>query len=224
MIHIPKTKAVILAVKSELNQDDFDSLLALVSPEKQERIKKFRFVRDAQNCLLGDVLARFEICRIIGFGNSQLEFAANEYGKPFLANAPHIHYNISHAGSYVAFAISDAPVGIDIESVKPVDLKIAERFFTLDETAYIMEGDQICRFYEVWTKKESRIKWEGRDLHMPLTSFSVFGAIERERVFYHKVYENGEVICHVCSKKSDEPSVEMINADMLLQCEIPHFI
>ena len=132
---------VILTIIPELRQDEFNSLLLLASPEKQERIRRFHFFRDAQNCLLGDVLARIEICRATKLSNNQLEFSVNAYGKPLLTNGSHIHFNISHAGHYVACAVADEPVGIDIEIINLADLKIAERFFTQDEMAYIMASE-----------------------------------------------------------------------------------
>jgi len=63
-----------------------------------------------------------------------------------LIGSPHIHFNISHAGHYVACVISDEPVGIDIEIIKSVDLRIAERFFALEETTYIIADKQANRF------------------------------------------------------------------------------
>ena len=202
-------EVVILIVIPELAQNEFDALLPLVSPEKQERIKKFQFFRDARNCLLGDVLARVGICHATGLSNKQLEFSINVYGKPFLNDSPHIQFNISHAGHYIACAVADESVGIDIELIKPADLKIAERFFTLDETAYILAGDQTLRFYEVWTKKESRIKWEGKGLHKPLSSFSVFEP--NGQLLYHEAFQDNEVICHVCSTKQTAPSIRMMD-------------
>lgn len=56
-------EVIILIVTPALTQKEFDALLPLVSPEKQDRIQKIHFFRDAQNCLLGEILARGEICR-----------------------------------------------------------------------------------------------------------------------------------------------------------------
>jgi len=171
-------EVVILTVIPELTQDEFAALLPLISPEKRERIRQFRFFRDMRNCLLGDVLARVEICRATGLSNKQLEFSTNLYGKPFLLNNYHTHFNISHAGNYVACVVTDEPVGIDMELIKSADLRIAERFFAPDETAYIMADEQTLRFYETWTMKESRIKWEGVGLNKSMSSFSVFAPDE----------------------------------------------
>ncbi|OJU09404.1 MAG: hypothetical protein BGN88_09745 [Clostridiales bacterium 43-6] len=200
-------EVVILTVMSELTQNEFDTLLPLISLEKQERIRKFHFFQDARNCLLGDVLARVEICRATGLSNKHLEFSVNSYGKPFLADSSHVYFNISHAGHYITCVIADESVGIDIELIKPVNLIIAERFFTPDETEYVMAGDYTFRFYEVWTKKESRIKWEGKGLHKTLPSFSVFEP--NEQITYYEAFHNDEAICHVCSKKQIAPSVRV---------------
>ncbi|MCL2839142.1 MAG: 4'-phosphopantetheinyl transferase superfamily protein [Defluviitaleaceae bacterium] len=208
---------VILEIMPELPYEKFAELLSLVAKEKQVRIKKFHFFQDARNCLLGDVLSRLEISRAFGLYHHQLEFSTNQFGKPHLTSFPKCFYNISHTGNYIACALSNAPVGIDIEVMQPVDLKIAERFFSPDEISYIVAGNKLTRFYEIWTKKESRIKLEGKGLHIPLASFSVFDANEQGRVYYHKVFENTEVVCHTCSLNSTVPTIRMIDSVELMQ-------
>ena len=208
---------VILSIKPELGYDEFIALLSLVSPKKQDRIMKFHFFKDAQNCLIGDVLSRAEICRVTGLLNSHLEFTVNGYGKPILHNIPYIHFNISHASQYVACVISDKPVGIDIEYIKTIDMKIAQRFFASDEIAYIMAGDKTLRFYEVWTKKESRIKWEGKGLHVPLPSFSVFEPYIYHKTIYHNVFHDDNATCHICTSKNDVPSVRFMDIGSFFQ-------
>ena len=218
-------EVIILTVIPELEQTEFDKLLLLICPEKQKRIKRFHFYRDARNALLGDIIVRTEICRITGLNNKQLEFSTNKYGKPYLANLtkegtgtyPPIDFNISHTGHYIACAVADKPVGIDIESINPVDLKIAERFFAPDELTYINDGPQTERFFEIWTKKESRIKWEGKGLSIPLPSFSVFDLKEMDKPAYYETFHNDEVICHICLCDNDKPSVKTIDTSGLQQ-------
>ena len=213
---------IILKNIPALTKDEYDCLFPFISLEKQERIKQFHFEGDAHNCLLGDILIRSEICRLTGMSNKQLEFSVNMYGKPFLIDNSQIHFNISHAGCYVACVLSSEPVGIDIEIIKPIELKIAEQFFTSDEMAYVMDENHICRFYEVWTKKESRIKKEGKGLSKSLTSFSVFELIIQEPpLIYHKVFRNEEAICHVCSTKQALPLISVINTSMFIQSISP---
>lgn len=210
-------EAVILTIIPEVTQKEFNALLQLVTPDKKERIQRFHFFRDAQNCLLGDILARVEICRFVEISMKQIEFTVNEYGKPLVVGNPHIQFNISHAGHYIVCVVADEPVGIDIELIKHADMKIAERFFTSDEIAYIIDGQQEYRFYEVWTKKESRIKWEGKGLHKSLPSFSIFESSGQERLTYHNVFQNDEAVCHVCSTKLEAPSVRIIDTAIFIQ-------
>jgi len=208
---------VILTVAPELDQTEFDLLLPLVSKEKQERIKRYRFFQDSQNILLGDVLLRTEICRTTCLRNRNLQFSKNEYGKPFLVNNSHVHFNISHSGNYVACALSNEPVGIDIEIIRPIDTRIAERFFTIDEVAYIMKSQQTIRFFEIWTKKESRIKWEGKGLLKLLSSFSVLDPSELEIFDYYSLFQNNEVICHACSTTKESPIIRIMDTVTVMQ-------
>lgn len=157
----------ILNIDKDLSKDDFERLLGLVSEKKKERILRFHMFEDAQRSLLGDILARYAICKRLGVKNKDLSFGENEYGKPVLIAPLRIHYNISHSGDWVVCAVDDNPVGIDVEVIKPIDFKIAERFFSRDEYLALMSQPEEIRlkyFYIVWTLKESYIKAEGKGL------------------------------------------------------------
>ncbi|MCL2592691.1 MAG: 4'-phosphopantetheinyl transferase superfamily protein [Defluviitaleaceae bacterium] len=210
-------KVVILEIIPELNQEEFNILLPLVTAEKQGRINKYRSFQDARNCLLGDILTRYEICSHTGLFNNHLTFSSTENGKPCLADRPNIHFNISHTGNYVACAISNEPVGVDIEIIKLISPKIAERFFTQDEIAYIDTTEDVFRFYEVWTKKESFIKFKGKGLHMPLSSFSVINSESSLSANFHKVFQSHVAVGYVCSPMDTPPNVYKIDIYELLQ-------
>ena len=208
----------IFIAKPNLSQDEFACLLMHISSEKRDRINRYNFFRDAQNTLIGDILVRSAIYKRTGLSNSRQIFSANEYGKPYLVNDPQIHFNISHAGNFVAAVIDDKAVGVDIELISPIDLKIAERFFAADERDYIFSRSaewQQRAFFEVWTKKESRIKWEGIGLSKPLPSFSVFDQGDDDP-HYHCIFEDNDAICHVCTIRKDEIKCNMIKIEDLL--------
>ena len=107
-------------------------------------------------------------------------------GKPILMGAPY-HFSISHSGGLCALALSDLPVGIDLQSLSAFDLisshsRFAERFLSPDERrAFLQEptGDQLCR---LWTRKEALVKLLGRTLSTSLSSLSSlsFDGIEFE--------------------------------------------
>ncbi|MDR0841851.1 MAG: 4'-phosphopantetheinyl transferase superfamily protein [Acidobacteriota bacterium] len=209
-------EVIILTPGRDLTKDEFDGFLPLVSTERRARIGRCRRFRDAQNALLGEVLTRMEICRKTGLCNRHLRFSTNRHGKPFLASNPRIHYNVSHAGPHVAVAMDEHPVGIDVELVKPVDLEVARRFFAPDETEYVMGApvdSRMGRFFQIWTMKESRVKWEGRGMSRPLSSFSVLDPGERAAVAYHQILFDGVAVCHVCTSRRDRPCCKTMDVD-----------
>ena len=54
-------------------------------------------------------------------------------GKPFLSSHPHIHFSIAHSNGCVACAVSDAPIGIDLERIRPISARIKKRMRYLPE-------------------------------------------------------------------------------------------
>lgn len=91
--------------------------------------------------------------------------------KPSLrSGAP--EFSVSHSGDYWSCAVSRGVVGLDIQLHTPCDCeKIARRFFTPEEQTYLRERGEVG-FFELWTAKESYIKWRGSGLD-ELRAFSV---------------------------------------------------
>ncbi len=89
--------------------------------------------------------------------NGEIVFERGEWGKPRLWGHPDFHYNISHTRSAVMVAVSDSPVGADIEKIKKAELGIAKRYFAEQEQDYIAISEEGAaeRFYEIWTRKEA---------------------------------------------------------------------
>ena len=88
--------------------------------------------------------------------------AYGPYGKPCLRDYPDAHFNISHSGPYVACAVSDEPVGIDIQEVVPYDPDVARLVFSEEEIERIEKSlDQDLAFARTWAKAESVLKVTG---------------------------------------------------------------
>jgi 4'-phosphopantetheinyl transferase len=143
---------------------------------KKARIKRFYHYEDALRSLLGDLLTRHLICQKLNLKNQQLQFNQTEYGKPFLRNARHFSYNISHSGEWVVCALATSAVGVDVEKMAGVDRSLAQRIFTPEEYQALITksiSEQQPYFYSLWTLKESFIKAVGQGLSIPLTSFAI---------------------------------------------------
>lgn len=184
---------------------------SLIDVERAGRINRLRFADDKKRCIMSGLLIR----RF--FGNTDI--CRNEWGKPFAADGG--HFNISHSGDYVLFAVSDSEVGCDIERVRFVDpLKTGRAVFTDKEKEYIINGaDKIGAFFELWTKKESLLKCIGQGFHRSAKSVDVSGDIfeEDEKVYHMKCYRFADYTVSVCSEKDDFPkSVSFIDLKELV--------
>lgn len=106
---------------------------------------------------------------------ARIEFSYGLYGKPELAGraGEHLHFNLSHAGEWAVLAVSAAaPLGVDIERIDPLlDYgKLAARFFAAAEQRELAAVAQERRrrvFYRLWTRKEARLKGEGKGFSAP---------------------------------------------------------
>ncbi|WP_019913345.1 4'-phosphopantetheinyl transferase family protein [Paenibacillus sp. HW567] len=153
---------------------NYEEVLDLLSEERRLRTLRYRRKEDRIRSVLGETLIRTLLIREHHLDNRSLRFAVNRYGKPYLADLPDCQFNLSHAGDYVMCAIDQKPLGIDVEEIKPMDLSIASRFFAPCENQEILrmpEDRRLDHFYQLWTAKESYIKFKGSGLSMPLNSF-----------------------------------------------------
>lgn len=99
-------------------------------------------------------------------------FSRTERGKPFVAGAP--HFSLSHSGHFVACAVSDRPVGVDIEALRPLR-DLTRRVCTEEEAAFVLEnGFDSARFLQIWTAKEAVLKCTGQGLGGDLRRLSVY--------------------------------------------------
>lgn len=86
------------------------------------------------------------------------EILKSENGKPYIAGSKY-HFNLSHSGEIVMLAVSDKPIGIDVERIEQRDYeKFCKRFFSLEEQKRV---NSLLSFYVLWTKKESFVKYLG---------------------------------------------------------------
>lgn len=188
-------------------------LINYVSIEKRNIINKSCRMQDAAAHLLGDVIARYGICKYLGLKNKDLCFGMNEFGKPILMMPYQCHFNISHSGEWVVCVLDKEPIGIDVEVIKPINFKIAERFFSKDEYSEFTKQSldtRLIDFYKLWTLKESFIKADGRGMSIPLNSFTIkynnndiIGVMNNtilDYCFYQSFLEE-DVICGICSSQ-----------------------
>ncbi len=157
-------------------------------------------------------------------------FSSSEYGKPYLNEYPHIHFNISHSGDWVVCVVDNEPVGVDVEKIRIIDYEIAENWFSPFEFQVInnLQGNEKqVIFFNYWCMKESYIKSIGKGLSEPLNSFSIR---QNDKIFYvcsHSkainviiklFYLNENHVMALCAKHNfDFNNIVCLNAEELHQ-------
>lgn len=89
-------------------------------------------------------------------------FSYTEHGKPFLQDYPHIHFNLSHCRTAVLCALSDRPVGVDVERIRTARPDLVRYTMNTDEQRQIFSSVQPdLEFTRLWTRKEAVVKLTG---------------------------------------------------------------
>ena len=108
------------------------------------------------------------------------EILTGNHGKPYFKDGG-LAFSLSHSGDFVCLAVSEYSVGCDIQKYVRVHVDIAGRFFheeekqVLEETMESHEYEQI--FFDLWSLKESYIKYTGQGMSQGLDTFSMVPAL-----------------------------------------------
>lgn len=114
------------------------------------------------------VLLERAVCLCWGWERlPEVERAAR--GKPWFPQFSRHHFNLSHSGSWALCVLSDHPVGVDIQEIRPAwSPKLVERTCTPAERAWLSaRGNRPEDFAALWACKESMGKETGYGLPYP---------------------------------------------------------
>jgi len=181
------SQAGLLLVQLELEPWGLDqaALMRQLPTEEQDRIQGYRRDADRYRGLVAALLPRLLIAHRTGQPLSAIRFERSPAGKPFYPADTDFHFNLSHSGHYVALAVGTAPVGVDIEQLRPtMDWDaIAKRFFTAEEQRWLAtagEAERQQRFIALWSRKESLLKATGEGIAGGLSSFSAIAGDDQD--------------------------------------------
>lgn len=151
-----------------------DDLKVLLGNERYGYCRKMKNEKAGLCSAYAFLLLRYALKKDLDISDIP-EFIYNEYGKPFLKEYPGIYFNMSHAKQLAACAISDSPVGVDIQDVRRLNFDIAHKFLTERELESISSfkdddlNDELCR---LWCIKESIGKCKGKGFGEGFTGIS----------------------------------------------------
>lgn len=165
----------LFAIKNSLFNDDetFEKQLALADAQRRGKVNALALREKKNSSLAAGVILPLALkrCGIAG----TVEVESGLWEKPRLVSPKGVFFNLSHSGDWTVIAVSDGEVGVDIQQVKPVDMRLATRFFSADEGRILAEAGDGAKalFYRLWTVKEAYLKALGTGLNRPLNSFTV---------------------------------------------------
>ena len=159
----------LIDLDTELSSDELDAL----SPDEQARASRFVFARHRARFAAGRSALRCMLARRIGRPARELHIQEGPHGKPFLAQAPQLQFNLSHSDGVGLLALANPQatnctqaVGIDVELMRPVSdaLALAQSNFDPHERAALAGLPHSGRdraFLVGWTRKEACLKAHG---------------------------------------------------------------
>jgi len=163
--------------------------LSCISLEENTRIRKFRFKDDYKHSLIGRLLIRKCVNKLLDLNWCDIHLSRDEKGKPILISKhaeKALYFNISHQGSYTVLAAScKSNVGIDVmKFVSPNNIdtqsffQLMKRQFVTEEWDYIrsfsQQFQQLKAFYRLWCLKESYLKAIGTGIGTSSAAFMKF--------------------------------------------------
>lgn len=107
--------------------------------------------------------------QILGVDTYIMKMEKSQHGKPYFPNCPQLQFNISHSGEYAAAAICSCPVGVDVQTVRPIKDSLIAKLCRNGEDNYVgSQPDRSRAFIRLWTLKESYIKATGEGMSFPM--------------------------------------------------------
>ena len=146
---------------------------ALIRPLTEERRDRILRCRRAETRRLGCAAGLLLAAVLPAYGLNPASLLKGPQGRPLSPGTT--DFNLSHSGEGAILAVSDHPVGCDLERLRIPPASFARRFFSDEEQRWICGQSgmrQAEAFFRIWTARESYLKLTGEGLTVPLHAFS----------------------------------------------------
>ena len=168
------TSVYITNILSLMNGEIYEYYYSRIGKTRQDKANGLLRPEDKARSVGAGAVLRFAVEDSAQYNYDDLKLLTDKRGKPYFEGNP-FFISLSHSGDYAVCAISDSPVGVDIEKEKTLTENFKKRF-----APDILE----------WTKKEAKGK---------LTGVGVFDTPNENFIFTHEKTDG--YIITVCSLK-----------------------
>jgi len=193
---------MIILVSEKIWEFDLKAALREISEQRRELALKFKHEQGQRLCVLAYQLLKEGLQKEYGLTDNPI-FEYNEHGKPSIVGHPEIYFNLSHCKEAVVCAISDKPVGVDVESHREFSESLINYTMNDEEKAEIRKSHNVAAaFIRLWTMKEATSKLIGTGITHDVKSLIdtkkyKYTTVERQRYTY-TICENLDFpTCHL---------------------------
>ena len=109
-----KTAIYIFDTKVLEDKTIFSEELAKMTDYRKQRVDSYRDENDRRLCLGTGIVLSYALKKA-GENEAELEYTKKESGMPYFKNRPDLHFSLSHSGERAMCAVSDSPIGCDVE-------------------------------------------------------------------------------------------------------------
>lgn len=141
-----------LRLERPLTEREYEKLLPMLPPERRARLER----QPAEKH--GEILCAYGLLTMLLRERYSWQtlpaMEAEPDGKPFFTAYPGVCFSLSHTAGAAAAAVSDTPVGVDIQCLRPVSTLLMERLGAESPEA----------FFSCWVQLEARTKRDGNSI------------------------------------------------------------
>ena len=190
-----------------------------LSDYRKEKLCGIHNVQLRRQMLTAELLLNRAVKNVYPQISFPLHIEATKSGKPYLIEPP-LFFNLSHSSDYVACAIADFEIGLDIQNIRPVSMPLARRFFSKEELRKLQASEHPDKVFTLlWSLRESYWKATGRgiagDMNVAVyeneTGFGICGLPDIR--FWTEEQDAFELA--LCSLNGQEPCPDRIESNVL---------
>ena len=179
---------MITLVSEEIWEFDLEAALGEISEQRREQALKFKHEQGQRLSVLAYRLLKQGLREEYGIMENPV-FEYNEHGKPSIIGHPNIFFNISHCKEAVVCAISNKPVGVDVESIREYKESLVRYTMNEEEIREIESAEHPdVTFIRLWTMKEATLKLIGtgisNDIKHVIDNKKKYTTVEQQRYIY----------------------------------------
>jgi 4'-phosphopantetheinyl transferase len=157
-----------------LDQLDIRELELILTSAELTLADRCRLPLVRQRKIVARARLRQILSSYLGVPPRSIEISLGIHGKPQVSG---LDFNVSHSEDLAVYAVSQQPVGIDVEYQRSLEMaSLVQRFFAPAELVswqQLPAAQQELAFFRAWTMKEAYLKAIGTGLHTPLSSVVV---------------------------------------------------